>query len=61
MLYIPLCAFNGKLSDWIVDPGETNYMTGAESSFESLKPCDKSLTVRRADGCVSKIVLGRVC
>ncbi|RVX10632.1 hypothetical protein CK203_016941 [Vitis vinifera] len=44
-----------KLSPWIIDSGASDHMTGDEKLFSTYNPCYKNLTVRIADGSLSKV------
>ena len=44
-----------KLSPWIIDSGASDHMTGDEKFFSTYNPCYKNLTVRIADGSLSKV------
>ncbi|KAG2689059.1 hypothetical protein I3760_09G123000, partial [Carya illinoinensis] len=43
------------LSPWIIDSGASDHMTGDEKLFSTYNPCYKNLTVRIADGSLSKV------
>lgn len=53
MIYKLSMSEKRKLSDWILDLGATDHITGDEVLFESLKSCYKNSTVRIADGSLS--------
>ena len=40
---------------WIVDSSASDHMTGDENLFHTFSPCQENLTVRIADGSLSKV------
>ena len=44
-----------KHSPWIVDSGASDHMTGDATILDNYSPCNGNLTVRIADGSLSKV------
>ncbi|KAI5410582.1 hypothetical protein KIW84_055916 [Lathyrus oleraceus] len=46
----------GKQNSWIIDSGASDHMTGDLAVFDSYSPCQNNLTIRIADGTLSKVM-----
>lgn len=46
----------GKQNSWIIDSGASDHVIGDLTDFDSYSPCQNNLTVRIADGTLSKVM-----